>query len=406
MKKVLLITPGQPSVNPRVVKEATALHNAGFDVTLLYCHFVDWATAEDNTLLSSVSWKYKMIGGAPSISQSRYFISRLRFKISRLLNQYLGNRYGIAERAQARCYKALLHAAKEIKADWYIGHNLGALAVAVKAAAFNQARAGFDFEDYHREENVDMPLFEQSRIKFLEEKYVPGLHYLSAASPMISDRIKADFPFFSGPTITLLNCFPLSEQPAFRTRNEKDRTLNLFWFSQTIGLNRGLEIVLEAMAALNDANIHLTLAGRCDLQFAEFVGSLADSLKKQVHFAGIIAPAELATFAAKFDVGLALELSIPENRNICLTNKIFTYLLAGNAMLLSNTAMQEAFNQKYSVGTVFSQGNIDQCMTALQAFRNIEMLEEARRKNYHLSETLLNWETESKALIRLLSSTL
>ena len=48
----------------------------------------------------------------------------------------------------------------------------------------------------------------------------------------------------------------------------------------------------------------------------------------------------MARLAAQHDVGLASELSTPPNRAISLTNKVFTYLLAGIPVLLSNTPAQ------------------------------------------------------------------
>ena len=35
-KKVCLVTPGHIGSNPRIVKEADALHEEGYDVTLIY----------------------------------------------------------------------------------------------------------------------------------------------------------------------------------------------------------------------------------------------------------------------------------------------------------------------------------------------------------------------------------
>ena len=41
-------------------------------------------------------------------------------------------------------------------------------------------------------------------------------------------------------------------------------------------------------------------------------------------------------------IGLSLETDVSENRRLCLTNKIFTYLLAGVPVLLSDTPAQRA----------------------------------------------------------------
>lgn len=404
LKKIVLITTGQPSTNPRIVKEADALQAAGWEVTVLYCHFIDWATEADTDLLKNVDWNYKIQGGSPFQNKGLYLFTRMRFKLARLMNQYFGNRILIAKRAQARAYDELLHAAKKIKADWYIGHNLGTLSIAVKAAKYNNAKAGFDFEDYHRGENDLAPAHELKRIIYLENKYVPQLNYISAASPMIAQKIAGHFPQQGKNIITLLNCFPLSQQPPFREKEIEDKTLQLFWFSQTIGLNRGLEILIEALVQLNDPSVHLTLTGQCNKYFKQYLDFHTTGIKEQIHFEGIIPPDELPAFASKFDVGLALETGFSKNNNIALSNKIFTYLLAGNSVIISETSMQKAFNKEYLVGESFELGKLSQLKESLLKYKDAKVLESQRKYNYSLAQELFNWDKESKKLINRIST--
>ncbi len=402
LKKIVLITTGQPSVNPRIVKEATALHTAGFDVTVLFCFFIDWAADKDKELLQEVSWKYQLVGGSPASKSGLYFFTRLRNKTAVLLNRYLGNRFLLAERTQARAYDELLKAAKKIKASWYIGHNLGALPVAVKASRYNNAKAGFDFEDYHRGELLSSATIDLKRLTYLENKYLPSLNYFSGSSTMITKAVQKDHPGFKGQVITLMNCFPLAQQHPFKEKAEGDKTLQLFWFSQTIGINRGLEQLVDAMQLLNDPSVHLTLAGRYDEAMMQYIQKHAGDVMGNIHFAGILSPDELPLFASKFDVGMALELMAPENRNLCLTNKIFIYLLAGNAMILSATAMQRAFNEEYKVGEIVQLNEVNALIEKIIMYKNREKLEAQRRYNYVLAKKEMNWEQENQKISTLL----
>src|ERR1017187_2996597 len=61
--KICLLTPGQPSTNPRLVKEADALATAGFDVTVVYAHWESWATKADAALLATRKWSHIRVGG-------------------------------------------------------------------------------------------------------------------------------------------------------------------------------------------------------------------------------------------------------------------------------------------------------------------------------------------------------
>ena len=406
-KKVVLITTGQPSLNPRIVKEADALQKAGHEVTLLYCFFIGWAEELDKVLLQKVSWKYRMVGGSPGKKKRRYFFTRARNKIVRILNAYFGNQLLLAERTQARAYDELLREAKKIKADWYIGHNLGALPVVIKAADFHHAKAGFDFEDYHRGENSPNDKAVVNRIIYLENKYVPQLHYFSAASPMITAATKNNHPNFTGTAITILNCFPLTQQAPFKEKVTGDSTLQLFWFSQTIGLNRGLEVLISALKIINDPAIHLTLAGRCNEEMEQYIKRNAGTSINNIYLAGVIQPEELPAFAAQFDVGMAMELSVPENRNICLTNKIFTYLLAGLCIVASDTAAQQKFMQDNpGIGEIYRNDNAESLASKIKLFyNNPGLLASCKKNTLSLAANKLNWETESEKLSQIVEET-
>ena len=398
MVKIVLVTTGQPSVNPRIVKEADALSSAGYDVTILYCHWIGWADEADKAIIEQAKWKAILIGGSPSKQQLKFYYTKLRFKICRFFDEIKARKFLVAEKAQARCFTELMNAASSIKADYFIGHNLGALAVVVNAAAAQKAKCGFDFEDYHREEYSLDDHFRRNRIVYLENTYVPSLQYLTFASPLIQERVLGHFPNFGGSKTTILNCFSIKDAPATVVQNDPEK-LKLFWFSQTVGPNRGLEEVMAALILINDKDIELTLAGRVrqdvDLKFK----SIIKALPGKVVYTGIIDPHALHTLAATQDVGLALEHKIPENRNVCLTNKIFTYLLAGNAIIFSETDAQKQFNDEHQVGIAFSHANIAALASAIIFYKDQKNLQQQKEHNRHLATTLLNWELEGQKLI-------
>lgn len=399
--KIVLITTGQPSINPRIVKEADTLTAAGYKVCVLFCFWISWASNADLKLLKGVKWNYKLVGGSPDNNLLLLYFTKTRHKLNRILNRYIGNGFLIAERAQSRVFDELVASAQSLKANWYIGHNLGSLPIVVAVAKKNKARCGFDFEDYHRQENVNMRQVEKRRITYLEEKYCRQLDYISTSSPEISKVVKSNLSFYKQPVITLLNCFPLSQQPPFRRELREDNSLHLFWFSQTIGRDRGLEELLQALKVVSDPKIYLTLAGNLDPEFGDYIRSEAGNLYQNIIFAGVIQPEHLPAFAARFDVGLAIERPVPENRNICLTNKIFTYLLAGNAIILSETKMQDSFNKKFGIGQSFSLNDADSLANKIKYYQNKELLHLQRLHNYKLAKENMNWEVESQKFLKI-----
>jgi hypothetical protein len=206
-----------------LVKEADAFCNAGYDVTVLYNLVADRAQVLDKNILEKAKWKYIQVGGENKAAW-KYQISRIRFAFYRLVNENISANL-FAEKAHTRCYNVLLDAAIKLKADWYIGHNPGAMAIAANAANKMNAKAGFDFEDYHRGEYIDFNSHALIRQVFIEEKYSSKFNHISVASSMIGVRVKDVFPFIS--TLTILNCFPKYLQPSFIIETKKEKVKKL-----------------------------------------------------------------------------------------------------------------------------------------------------------------------------------
>lgn len=399
-KKIILITTGQPSVNPRIVKEANVLSNAGHDVTMLYCHWIAWADEADKQIIKEAKWKAILIGGSPTKQRFEFYYTKIRFKFCRYLSAKNVYKFQVAENAQARCYTELLKAASSIHAHYFIGHNLGALAVVVNAATAQKAKCGFDFEDYHRGEVSDMNAADAQRINFLEEKYLSACDYLSFASPLIAKQEMLHFPAFKKQILNLYNCFPSGAKvPEYKSTE----SLNLFWFSQTVGADRGLVTVLLAMKLLNNPKITLTLVGEIGEEILRDFHNILGNLSKQLIVKGIVPPQDIDKFAALADVGLAVEQSIPINRDICLTNKIFTYLSAGLAIIFSDTRAQKEFNNTYNTGILYQQGNAEALASCLKEYFIPGKLYQQKLHNWQLANKQLNWEMESKKLLEILN---
>jgi glycosyltransferase involved in cell wall biosynthesis len=402
LKKVVLISVGQPSTNPRLVKEANTLTEAGFDVYVIYSFWTKWAWEADQLLFQKVNWKPLLAGGSPFENKRTYFFSRLRVKVFGLIAKNLTFKFGIAEIARGRTYPYLLKKAISIKADLYIAHIQAALPAAVKAARKHKAKCGFDIEDFHRQEvddDVNSYYFKIS--KFIEDKYLPLVNYITASSPLIAEQ----YTLLYKRTVTcILNVFPKTIAVPI-TKNEND-PLKLFWFSQTIGQNRGLETIVEAMA-LTGTTVELHLLGQpADgyrqhlLQMGQSAGIVAD----RIFFYEPVLADQLFNLAAQFDIGLASETRLCLNRDISLTNKLFTYIQSGLAVAASNTLAQKALMDQYpQTGKTYN--NAAELADILNLYNaNRELLYQAKKEAFKVGQTELNWEIESEKFLKVIEN--
>lgn len=408
--KIVLITSGQPALNPRLVKEADALTATGYQVTVIYQYWNDWGTEMDRQLLPSRKWKAVHVGGSPKGKKALYLATRIQHKTAKTLVKWFGLKHKLAERAAGRCVFLLLKEALRQPADLYIAHNLAALPVAVLAAKKTKSQCGFDAEDFHRNEISNDPNDFDVRLKtFLEEKYFPQTDCLTVSSLPITALYQELFPLKK--IVTVLNAFPMVKEVTLPIVKPNE-PLKLFWFSQTIGLNRGLQDVLSALKTLENEQIELHLLGFLSKEtnsgIQDFITGLRFGKKPAVIFYSPVNAEKLPVFAAQFDVGLALEPGFCKNNDAALSNKIFTYLQAGLAVAASDTVAQKQFlNENPDLGFCYEKGNGQQLANILKRFiEEPDLLQKTKLAAYQAARSHYNWETESVKFLKVVEETL
>lgn len=393
MKKVVIVTTSQLSINPRVVKEANAISHAGFEVVVLYCFKSEWALQNDKLITSEVKWNSELIGGTPLTLQ--YQLSRLRRKLC----EKFGAAPNLRKYIVAQSYSSLLQEAINQKGDLYIGHNIGALPVVAQAALATKAIYAFDAEDYHSCEHEGKSLY--NKISFsLEKIYLPGAAYISVSSPLIAEA----YSHLNSNSIVIHNAFSLKYQGAFQSL-KVNKPIKLFWFSQTIGLDRGLNDLFDAIQPIAEVPIEIGLLGSCTQSFKDNFSKLNLSPNHKVEFYTLRSEQELIELAAQYHIGLALERTTPYNRNICLTNKIFVYLISGLAIIASETLAQRRFiEENPGIGFTYSIQKKERLTEIIKSYYTDICLLNLHRKNaYSLAAKLQNWEQEKVKLTNYLS---
>ena len=403
------MTSGQPSTNPRLVKEADALVEAGHEVHVLCSHMVAWADESDRVLLSARPWTCAYVGGIRG--SLLYQWTRLRHELVRKISWRWHADNWLGERALTRVTPELLAAATTYKADLYVAHYTGALLAAVRAAKKNGARVAFDAEDLESGyfEDKSGPQKVDRLVEDVERRYLPECCYVTAASPGIAAAYRAKYGIAA--PVSILNVFYLLERPGeFRTY-AGGGPMRLYWFSQTIGLGRGLEDVIQAMGRLRECNIELHLRGLARPDHWQQLQDLASAngvRPESIVLHPPLPPDQMIRAAADFDVGLALEQPLSVNRDICLTNKIFSYLLAGNAIAATATTGQRAIVERIGkAGFLYAPTDIDALAEGLRRWcQDREELQHARREAWSWGTREFNWDLEKKKFIKVVNAAL
>ena len=242
--RVTLVSAGQLSTCPRMVKVADALHEHGYAVRCVSSRRSQWAVLADEFLLAKRPWlNHHMVDTTRSAPKGRFLRAGLRQKCALALVKTLSVERAPMTwigRAVLRSFDELLAATLTEPADFL--YSCGASFPMIREAARRMgAGYGLDFEDLH---SGQMSGSEDARFwsalwRRLELDAGAEACFLTMGSPSIAEAYQERLGF-SG--ITIHNVVPLPRAPDFdASRRDPGAPLRLFWFSQTIGPNRGIE---------------------------------------------------------------------------------------------------------------------------------------------------------------------
>ena len=398
MARICIVTTGPIGINPRVRKEAGALVEAGHDVSVVTTRLGGRLDELDDEALANASWVTRRV---PLIGTARK-VSRVREIASRRLHS-LTNAHWLAESGISYTANALRYAAMRVAADLYIAHYPPALAAAARAAKAHGGQMAFDAEDFHP---GDLPQTAQTQrqnrvLDAIETAYLPQCAYITAASPRIASRYAEAYGLRMPKVV--LNVFPKSQAPAVATAaGIVSPGPSVYWFSQTIGPNRGLECAIRAIR-LAKSKPHFYLRGtlRDDYRGHLMAFAEAECVVNRLHLLEPGPASEMGKIASLYDIGLSSEPGSTANNEVALGNKIFTYLLAGIPFVASSTCAHLDISR--DLGEAMRIYEKDSPTALAAAFDHYllsrDTLKASRATAWHLAQSRYNWDLE-KAIVQ------
>jgi glycosyltransferase involved in cell wall biosynthesis len=242
-------------------------------------------------------------------------------------------------------------------------------------------------------------------VRLIEKNYLPHCDYISVPSEGIAHWLERDYAI-SLPLV-LYNVFPLyladgMSAPRMRPENPN---LKLHWFSQTIGPGRGIEEAVEA-AGLLGPGVELHLRGNPSKGYQETLERMALQHKAALTLHAQVDHDVLIGAMQGFDVGLALERPEHTNYSLTVTNKIFSYLLAGMAVAATDTPGQrEVLKEFPSAGFLYPGGSPSALAEGLRKWLlDRYALREAQQAAWDAAREKYCWDVEQEKFRRVIES--
>jgi hypothetical protein len=335
----------------------------------------------------------------------------VRSKVARALCKAAGPALfprAIVARAFSRVHTELVRAAAGEPADLYYGGTTGGIVPAAQAAVLRGVPYALDLEDFYSSE-ADGPTSELTHrmAEILERAILPGASFLTAGSGPIADAYAEKYRVQPVP-INNTFCLPARAPDLTPSPGEG---LRLYWFSQTVGPNRGLEEAVRAMGLAGvEGELHLRgrRSGTYLDQLYRYAAATAENLRIVHHEPA--PPDKMVEVSGGYDVGLALEQPHIPNRDLCLTNKAFTYMLAGLAVAMTDTRGQRTLALDMGEGAaLYQSGDVDALAQRFRIWaRDKSRLATAKAAAWEAARRRWHWDhpLEKGALLSLVESIL
>ncbi len=384
--KVCMHVLGCARTDVRVMREATALVEAGFDVSIIDIEGDPALPTEEE--IQGVSVKHIIMPNwfTPTCFKPYFLIKATQmfvYRIVRLMN---------------------------ISADVYHAHDETALLACYIAARLQGKPLIFDA---HEIPLFQLPLSEMNRGRrwlrllsaLLLRHIIPHSAGIITVSPPIAQEI---YNLYHGPEVTLIRNIP-----AYREVKKNDRLrqylglgpeTRIALYQGGLWADRQLDRLIRAARFL-EQDIVMVMMGDGSKETISQLKALilSEGVTDRVKIISAVPYEELLDWTASADLGLIVyspDYSL--NVQMCLPNKLFEYLMAGLPILSSQLdAVAEIINI-YNVGQIVSSLAPADVSAAINAMlRDPAALDRMHHNALEAVRYEINWEKESQVLVHL-----
>lgn len=396
--KICIISDLHLIYNPRVWKEASALSQAGYQVTVI----TQWTSGvhlrQDKLLISNLgnNFKYK---AALDLRQNsgRYniLILKARRKLSLYLKQFfkIDTKYLLGYKPDAFFAVALRE-----NADLYIAHVEVGL-YAGKRLMNKGYKVAFDIEDWYSHDYL-IPTRPVSVLRDLEKFALENGTYITCPSHSMASAMSNVYRCKKPDVV--YNSFP--DEPISTKRKNEDEITKVIWFSQTIGPGRGLEQILEVVEKVAQP-VSLTLIGNYAPEYKELLSSyIKEGSKHVLNILDAVSHKELYDIISEHDIGLALEQKHNRSRDTTVTNKILQYLQCGLKVFATETEGQKEIASYFKNAVITVP--IDEASEWAEKMTDLIKMSSEKEDVISIYNEKLSWYIQKKKLTQLVSSTI
>jgi glycosyltransferase involved in cell wall biosynthesis len=292
-------------------------------------------------------------------------------------------------------HRAARNALCNLKPDIVHANDWPTLPAAVATKAACGARIVYDSHEFAIEEHAHQrrwTLLMRAHVAAIETHGVALTDRVVTVSKGIAEALAARYDLSTLPTV--IRNVPDWEQQPFRATSRPRHLL----FHGVLKEYRGIETIIDALPRLPDYS--LTLRGEAT---AAYAASLAGAIRRagvvdRVQIKPAVPREQVVQLANAADIGLFLGPVDTLHNRLALPNKVFEYVMAGLAVLVSPGDDLSRLVARHAFGRVVPQAP-DALATLLATLSNPEV--DAMKRAALAAAHELNWQVERQRLLTL-----
>ncbi|MED1603614.1 glycosyltransferase [Alkalihalophilus marmarensis] len=405
MKHILMLLFKDIHYDARVQREAIALAEAGYQVTITCLKEYDFPPDDlhEKIIVHRISITSKKIRGSISTSpesKQRLSLKSLLFRVVRtpvikvLKDRWAFNEFYKKVRDYIDKEKLSIHAVH--------AHDLNTLSAGYKLANLHKSKLIYDSHELFNEMSGRNEL--DRKVGYREEgKLIEKIDSLIVVNPYIANLFEQRYGKLSTTIIQNIPLVELGEELDEAPHNNYWRETYkltdddiILLYQGGINPERGLEECIEALTLLPSI-YKLVLLGDGRLKNKLIESAKEHQLDDRVFFHKQVPAAHVHWYTKQADVGLVMYRNLSKNNYYSSPNKIFEYLLAGIPTVASDHPGKNYLIKKEETGVCIEEtpeAIKDGVLHVISHYEEIKKTCLIKRHNY-------TWEKEQQKLIQM-----
>ncbi len=362
----------------RVQKEAKALTQAGYEVTVFALHGKGLLEQE---------------------TRDGYQVERIRVR-SRVWGTHLFIRLLKYLEFSARVIRCIVR----LHPGFVHAHDVNALLPAYIAARLASAYLIYDAHELWAERRAVLLRSDFLRrfVKFIEGTLARRADAVVTVNPSIADLLAKQYNLSSVP-IALMHCQEYEEAERtdiLRQEFSIPEDYHIVIYAGLMCRGRGLENMIAAARYLDKAVVVLMGPNRMK---GKLRGLIAEqNLENRVFIREPVPPSDVTRYVSSADLGVIPTQNVDLSYYYGSGNKLFHYLMAGIPAAVSDHPEKRRIVEAYNVGVVFDETDPQNIALVINQLLKDEQTYQAMcARARQVSRDVFNWEIESRKLLTL-----